>query len=235
MKSSQFLAFPDYNLPFVVHCDASELGLGAVLYQKHDNVNRVVSYASRTLNEAERKYHLHSGKLEFLGLKWAVCEKFADYLCTGEKFTVLTDNNPLTYVMSTAKLNATGYRWVAELSNFNFAIKYRPGKLNGDADGLSRRPMNSEEMSKAIGEMEKNCSETIGLEQLDKAMALKVNSDPTTCTEAVDVNLLELVGDDKQKPISKQEMMLNSMIQLLLLCSSWSKRRGNRRRRSGKL
>ena len=112
LKSPEVLAFPDFSLPFVITCDASEKGLGAVLYQKQVGKNRVISYASRTLNDAESKYHLHSGKLEFLGLKWAVCEKFGDYLCTGEHFTVYTDNNPLTYVMSTAKLNATGYRWV---------------------------------------------------------------------------------------------------------------------------
>ena len=90
LKSPEFLAFPDFNLPFVVNCDASEKGLGAVLYQKQDGKNRVVSFASRTLNEAERKYHLHSGKLEFLGLKWSVCEKFSDYLCSGKRFTRIT-------------------------------------------------------------------------------------------------------------------------------------------------
>ena len=54
------------------------------------------------------------------------------------------DNNPLTYVMSTAKLNSTGYHWIASLANFEFAIKYRPGKANIDADFLSRMPTNIE-------------------------------------------------------------------------------------------
>ena len=80
LKSPEFLVFPDYDLPFIVHCDASGKGLGVVLYQKQDEKNRVISFASRSLTDSERKYHLHSGKLEFLALKWAVTEKFSDYL-----------------------------------------------------------------------------------------------------------------------------------------------------------
>ena len=52
-----------------------------------------------------------------------------------------TDNNPLTYVLTSARLNATGHRWVADLSDFNFTIKYRPGTANNDADALSRMPI----------------------------------------------------------------------------------------------
>ena len=61
-------------------------------------------------------------------------------------FVVYTDNNPLTYVLSTAKLNATGHRWIAELADFNFKIRYRPGTSNGDADALSRLPLHYQEL-----------------------------------------------------------------------------------------
>ena len=114
LKSPDFLAFPDYNIPFSVHCDASQQGLGAVLYQKQDGKDKVISFASRSLTDPEKNYNLHSGKLEFLALKWCVTERFADHLCYGPPFTVYTDNNPLTYVMSSAKLNAAGLRWVAD-------------------------------------------------------------------------------------------------------------------------
>lgn len=77
--------------------------------------------------------------MEYLALKWAVCEKFKDYLY-GSEFVVLTDNNPLTYVLTSAKLDAAGHRWLAALSTYNFSIKYRAGLANKDADGLSRRP-----------------------------------------------------------------------------------------------
>uniref|UniRef100_A0A3B3Q8H6 Gypsy retrotransposon integrase-like protein 1 n=1 Tax=Paramormyrops kingsleyae TaxID=1676925 RepID=A0A3B3Q8H6_9TELE len=138
------LAFPDFSQPFVLHTDASNQGLGAVLYQPQGGKLRVIAYGSRTLTVAEKKYHLHSGKLEFLALKWAVTEKFRDYLYYAPTFTIYSDNNPLTYVLTSAKLNATGCRWVAELADFHFNIKYRPGKENVDADSLSRMPLDIE-------------------------------------------------------------------------------------------
>ena len=52
----------------------------------------------------------------------------------------MTDNNPLSYVLSSAKLDATGHRWLTELGCFDFSVVYRSGKLNGDADALSRVP-----------------------------------------------------------------------------------------------
>ena len=118
LKSPEVIAFPDFTQPFFIHCDASNTGLGGVLYQKQEEKLRVISFASRTLSPAERNYHLHSGKLEFLALKWCITEKFTDYLHYGPRFTVFTDNNPLTYVLSTAKLNAAGLRWVSQLTDY---------------------------------------------------------------------------------------------------------------------
>ena len=68
-----------------------------------------------------------------------MCHKFHDFLY-GSKFHVLTDNNPLTYVLTTARLDATGHRWLAALSADDFDITYRAAQHNADADGLSRRP-----------------------------------------------------------------------------------------------
>jgi hypothetical protein len=72
-------------------------------------------------------------------LKWALCDKFHDYLY-GIFFQVYTDNNPLTYVTTTAKLDAMSHRWLASLSNYNFKLIYNTEKSNRDAEGLSRRP-----------------------------------------------------------------------------------------------
>ena len=140
LTSLPVMAYPDFNSPFVLHTDASEEGLGAVLYQNQNDILRIIAYGSRSLTPAEKNYHLHSGKLEFLALKWAICDHFRDYLYYAPSFTVYTDNNPLTYVLTSAKLNATGLRWVGDLADFNFTIRYRPGKANVDADTLSRMP-----------------------------------------------------------------------------------------------
>ena len=143
LSSPPVLAYADFSKPFVLHTDASTEGLGAVLYQVQDGQEKVIAYASRGLRNSERNYPAH--KLEFLCLKWSVTEKFHDYLY-GNQFEVCTDNNPLTYVLSSAKLDATGHRWLAALSSFNFTLRYRSGKSNGDADGLSRRPQETTEM-----------------------------------------------------------------------------------------
>ena len=130
------LAYADYTKTFKVHTDASEDGLGAVLYQDQDDeTTRVIAYASRSLKKSEQRYH--SSKLEFLTLKWAITDQFDEYLYGGT-FEVHMDNNPLTYVLTTAKLDAMGQRWVASLANYNFTIQYHSGKQNIDADALSR-------------------------------------------------------------------------------------------------
>ena len=132
------LAYADYSRTYKLHTDASGLGLGATLYQtQEDNTDRAIAYASRTLSKSEKNYLAY--KLEFLALKWSVCDRFHEYLYGG-KFEVFTDNNPLTYILTTAKLDATGQRWVANLANYTFSIKYKSGKSNIDADALSRNP-----------------------------------------------------------------------------------------------
>lgn len=132
LANPPILAYPDFEWQFVLHTDASDKGLGAVLYQSQNGKLRVIGYGLRTLTPAERNYRLHSGKLEFLALKWAVCEKFRDYLFYAPHFTIYTNNNPLTYVMSMAKLNAFGFRWVGGLSDFSFDMKEASQTLTDD-------------------------------------------------------------------------------------------------------
>lgn len=164
LVSAPILVYPDFAKPFMLYTDASKDGLGAALYQEQNGKVKTIGFASRTLTIAERNYHLHSGKLEFLALKWAVCEHFRDYLYFAPHFTVYTDNNPLTYVQSTAKLNATGHRWVAELADFNFNIKYHPGKMNQVADTLSRMPLD-------INDYRKQCTRSTSQDDIEASFA----------------------------------------------------------------
>lgn len=137
LTTAPILGYADPKLSYLLHTDASTTGLGAALYQEREGQLRVIAYASRDLTHSEAKYPAH--KLEFLALKWAVTVKFSDYLY-GSEFTVITDSNPLTYILTSAKLDATSYRWLSSLSTFNFKFQYRAGAQNQDADGLSRRP-----------------------------------------------------------------------------------------------
>ena len=114
------LAFPDFNKPFLLETDTSGRGLGAVLSQKQaDGRYHPITYASHVMNETEQRYH--SNKQEFLALKWAIAEQFHEYLSSygknQNKFVVHTDNNPLTFIFSSANLDAAGQRWVARLTS----------------------------------------------------------------------------------------------------------------------
>ena len=139
--SSEFLAFPNFSKEFIVEVDSSLLGIGAVLSQKQDSgETRVICFASRSLRKHEKSDSNYSSrKLELLGLKWAICEKFRPYLESSHA-VVYTDNNPLVD-LATSKLSAVGLRWCAKLAAFSFEIKYRPGKRNHVADTLSRVPL----------------------------------------------------------------------------------------------
>lgn len=124
LVSAPVLAYADFSRPFILEIDASHSGLGAVLSQETDDGVRPVAYASRGLRPTERNMKNYSSmKLEFLALKWAMGEKFREYLL-GHKCVVFTDNNPLSYLNS-AKLGATEQRWASQLAVFDFEIKYR--------------------------------------------------------------------------------------------------------------
>ena len=134
--TTPILAYADFTQPFKLHTDACGSGLGAVLYQTHvDGTDAIIAYASRSLSKAESHYTAH--KLEFLTLKWAVVKKFHEYLY-GLTFDVYTDNNPLTYMLTTAKLDATSHHWVVSLANYNFQLYFQARKTNIDADALLR-------------------------------------------------------------------------------------------------
>ena len=100
-----------------------------------DGCYHPIAFASHTLHSREKNYH--SSKLKFLALKWAITEQFCEYLQYGP-FTVRTDNNLLTYALTTPNLDAIRHRWVAALAGFDMNIEYLRGVDNKGTDALSR-------------------------------------------------------------------------------------------------
>ena len=123
--STPILAFTDYTKDFLLKTDTSKEGLGAVLSQKQaDGQYHPIAYGSWALTTQEKNYH--STKPKFLALKWAIMEHFKEYLLY-QPFLVRTDDNPLTYIMTTPNLDATGHQWVGALARFNFQLEYQKG------------------------------------------------------------------------------------------------------------
>ena len=220
VTTAPIMAYPDFNEEFILHTDASMLGLGCILYQKQEGKMRVIGYGSRTLDKAEANYH--PSKLEFLALKWAVTEKFRDYLGYADHFRAFTDNNPLVYCMETKKMTAYSSRWISELSEFNFTIKYRPGKVNTDADCFSRLPLD-------IDSFITECTEEVGQDAFRAIMAgvtLKESQQEAWrfAINAINVNnlpkneiSLEVIDDNVKKIKSEQadDKDIASMLELM--------------------
>ena len=141
LVNSDALALFDPSLHTVVSTDASDYGLGAVLTQFHPGgVERTVAFASRALTTVERKYS--TVEKEALGCVWAV-EKWRTYLW-GRKFTLRTDHQALTTLLTTKGMGRAGMRiarWSARLLTYDYNVIYRPGSDNYTADCLSRLPL----------------------------------------------------------------------------------------------
>ncbi|PIK34653.1 hypothetical protein BSL78_28525 [Apostichopus japonicus] len=127
LTTAPVLGYPDFQRPYILEVDASLLGFGAVLSQQQETGRVVIAYASRGLKLDEKQMSNYSSmKLELMALHWAITVKFRDLLL-GAEFVVYTDNNPLSYLKTSAKLGAVETRWAAELSQFHFDIAYRSG------------------------------------------------------------------------------------------------------------
>uniref|UniRef100_A0A8C6M195 Gypsy retrotransposon integrase-like protein 1 n=1 Tax=Nothobranchius furzeri TaxID=105023 RepID=A0A8C6M195_NOTFU len=172
------LTHPDFSLPLILSIDASLDGLGAVLSQipAGQEKARPIAFASKTLSSSQKRYPAH--RLEFLALKWSVCEKFSHWL-RGHSFTVWTDNNPLTYIMTKPKLDACEQRWVSKLAPYSFDLKHIPGTKNTVADALSRDPFATTVGHRLITEQYHHLlaeAENVSCNDIQDAFRVKVQS-----------------------------------------------------------
>nr|GFB89028.1 putative reverse transcriptase domain-containing protein [Tanacetum cinerariifolium] len=129
--SAPILALPEGSEDFVVYCDASIKGLGAVLMQ----MEKVIAYGSRQLKVHEKNYTTHD--LELGAVVFAL--KIWRHYLYGTKCTVFTDHKSLQNILDQKELNMRQHRWLELLSDYDCEIRYHPGKANVVADALSRK------------------------------------------------------------------------------------------------
>ena len=132
------LAYPNFELPFVIETDACIIGLGAVLSQEDPEKGLCpIAFISRTLQPAERNYSIT--EQECLAVVWAL-KIFRPYVF-GKPIQVVTDHQALKWLFSTKNPSGRLSRWALTLQEYNLHIMYRPGAANKAADALSRAPM----------------------------------------------------------------------------------------------
>lgn len=127
------LAYPNFNKEFQLTTDASSYAIGAVLSQEE----RPIAFISRTLRKTEENYA--TNEREMLAIVWAL-ENLRNYLYGSPKVKIITDHQPLTYALNNKNTNSKLRRWKALLEEYNYELKYKPGKTNVVADALSRAP-----------------------------------------------------------------------------------------------
>ena len=135
LVEAPILASPDPAKPFILDTDASATGIGAVLSQEHDGVERPVAYASKVLSPSERAYC--TTYRELLGVVTFVLH-FKHYLL-GAPFVIRTDHSSLRWLHNFKDADGLVGRWLAKLAVYNYKITHRRGKDHGNVDGLSRQ------------------------------------------------------------------------------------------------
>ncbi|KZS03741.1 Uncharacterized protein APZ42_033448 [Daphnia magna] len=136
LARAAILAYPGFSRPFEFHPDACDYGLGAVLLQRVDNVERPLAYSSRLLFKSESNYSIT--EKECLALVWAV-KKFCSYIW-GMETLVVTDHHALCWLLTKKDLAGCLACWILQFQEFLLRIAHRNGRLHSDANALSRYP-----------------------------------------------------------------------------------------------
>lgn len=128
---------PDFTKPFILQTDASDVGISAILAQVHDGKEVPIAFASKHLNTAEQNYS--TTEKECLAILYG-CQQFERYLSDRE-FLIVTDHSALQWLMNSRGNNKRLMRWALALQELSFKIVHRKGKVNVNADALSRYPV----------------------------------------------------------------------------------------------
>ena len=137
LTSAPILSYPLLQgQPFLLDCDASNVGVGAILSQLQNGEEKVISYFSKCLSRSERQYC--TTRKELLAVVLAV-KNFHHYLL-GQRFTVRTDHGSLQWLMRFKNCEGQIARWIETLSAYTFTVVHRAGRVHNNADSMSRRP-----------------------------------------------------------------------------------------------
>ena len=134
LTSAPILGYPRNEGRYILDCDASNIGLGAVLSQEQDGQEKVIAYASKTLNKPERNYCVT--RRELLAII-TFTKQFHHYLY-GARFLVRTDHAALYWLLRKKDPEGQMARWITFLQAYDLEIQHRPGVRHGNADALSR-------------------------------------------------------------------------------------------------
>jgi predicted aspartyl protease len=191
LTKAPILAYPspDPNDKFILDTDASDSGIGGVLSQVQNGVERVVAYASKTLSKTERRYC--TTYRELLAVVFFM-KKFRHYLL-GQEFTVRTDHSSLRWLTNFKDVEGMVGRWLSSISPFSYKIEHRSGVNHGNADGLSRKmiqdkrrrcgreecpecPTDSANYIEAIGtSFDWESSDFLGIEKMEQSLLIQVD------------------------------------------------------------
>ena len=199
LTSAQVMGYPTETGEFILDTDASNFGIGAVLSQIQDERERVVSYASRSLNKAERNYCVTDKEL--LAVRYFI-EHFRYYLL-GRKFTLRTDHQAIRWLFTMKQPKGRLARWLETLASYEFEIEYRPGSKHLNADGMSR----------CINPKDCQCSDADNMETLRcgpcakcKKRAAEMNPLDTESEDASECENTEAVRSVAELPKLKDQL-----------------------------
>jgi hypothetical protein len=139
LTSAEVLAAPDFSQPLILQCDASNIAIGSVLSQIQFAVERPIAYASRQLSKSEKNYTVT--EKELLAIVWSV--RHFDHYLFGRQVTIVTDHKPLADLNKLKKPLGQLGKLLLKIQHLDYKIQYKPGRLNTNADFLSRAVVNS--------------------------------------------------------------------------------------------
>ena len=222
LASPGVMAFPQDKGTYILDTDACDVGIGAVLSQQQDGVERVVAYGSHSLNRAESNYCVTDKEL--LAVRYFM-EYFRHYLL-GRTFMVRTDHQAIRWLFQLKHSKGRIARWIEILSAYNFSIEYRPGKRHGNADALSRCP----------NPCDCQCAEYDNLEALrcgpcnkcqKRSLEMKHNENAKEQSQQASSEQTQASRQTGGSVFSRLRCLLSVLLSMIfsMLCPSWSQRR----------